>query len=44
MKINAANVVHVNIDMAANMDSDITVEVFDDIAITTHVFMGQYQM
>jgi hypothetical protein len=41
-KINITNIVHVNIDMAANVDSDITVEVFDDMAVTTHVFMGQY--
>jgi hypothetical protein len=26
--------------MAANVDNNMDVEVFDDVAITTHLFMG----
>jgi hypothetical protein len=47
MKINITNVadmvtdvdVNMAIDMAADMDTD----VYDDVAITTQLFMGQYQ-
>jgi hypothetical protein len=43
MQINVTYIVDVYVDMAADVDNDMDVELFDDMAITTHLFMGQYQ-
>jgi hypothetical protein len=46
-KINITNVTDmtadVDVDMLVGMASDMDAEVYDDVTITTHLFMGQYQ-
>jgi hypothetical protein len=46
-KINITNIANVYddiaVDMATHMDADMGNEVYDDVAITTHLFMSQYQ-
>jgi hypothetical protein len=46
-KINVTNIVDVDVDIPADMDTDMAVDMgadkYDDVAITTHFFMGHYQ-
>jgi hypothetical protein len=42
-KINVTNIADVDINMDADVDSDTDVDMFHDVAIMTHLFMGQYQ-
>jgi hypothetical protein len=42
-KINVTNVIDVDVDMAVDVDSDMDVDMLDDVAIKTHLFIGQYQ-
>jgi hypothetical protein len=39
IKINVTNIG----DMTADVNVDMAVEVYDDVAIMTHLFIGQYQ-
>jgi hypothetical protein len=43
MKINVTNIGDMVADVNVDMTADMAVEVYDDVAIMTHFFIGQYQ-
>jgi hypothetical protein len=43
MKINVTNIGDMAADVNVDMTADMAVEVYDDVAIMTHLFIGQYQ-
>jgi hypothetical protein len=43
MKINITNIADMTTDVDVDMTIDMDTEVYDDVAITTHLVMGQYQ-
>jgi hypothetical protein len=43
MKINAINIADMATDVDVDMATNMYAEVYDDVAITAHLFMGQYQ-